>query len=106
MCHAPPEIAKASPMADRRGMDTYRLSPYPGKLGDPRWRLSRITEEAWVRAETSGQARSKVANATMAVSAPLGRSPWYDEAFTRCVVDAARDDVPDHGVVTSGGQHL
>jgi hypothetical protein len=87
-------------------MDTYRLSPNPDKLGYPRWRFSRTTKEVWVRAVTSGQARSKVANATMALSAPLGRSPWYDEAFARCVVDTARDDVPDHGVVTSGGQHL
>jgi hypothetical protein len=80
-------------------MNTYRLSPNPATLGDPRWRLSRITEEVWVRAETRGQARSKVANATMVVLTPLGRSPWYDDAFTSCVMDASRYDVPDNAVI-------
>jgi hypothetical protein len=88
-------------------MYTYRLSPNPDKLGYPRWRFSRTTKEVWVRAVTSGQAWSKVANATMAVyGTPLGRSPWYDDAFTSCVVDVTRDDVPDDAVVTSDGHHL
>jgi hypothetical protein len=94
-------------MADRsEEMNTYRLSPTPATLGYPRWRLSRTTKEVWVRAVTAGQARSKVANATMAVSAPLGRSPWYDDAFTSCVLDTARDDVPDDAVVTADGHRL
>jgi hypothetical protein len=100
------KIAKARPNRPGQEMHTYRLSPNPATLSDPRWRLSRITDVVWVRAETSGQARGKVANTTMAVSAPLGRSPWYDDAFANCVMDTARDEVPNDAVVTSDGHPL
>jgi hypothetical protein len=90
-------------------MPVFRLDPIRTTLKDPRWQRSSVTECVWVRADSSDDARDKVAHATLSYVSRAGWimfSPWYDDSFAICVMDTARTDVPEDTIIRASGQSL
>jgi hypothetical protein len=93
-------------------MSVYRLSPISTTLGGRRWRTSCVSDVVWILAETPGEARERVASATVEFSRPTGRfapmvqSPWLDETLALCVLDTSKTDVPYGVVIAADGRQF
>jgi hypothetical protein len=91
-------------------MNIYRLDQI--KHNDSSLELSTVKECILVGAESANAARDLAALNTMQCKtispgySPKRRSPWLDDAVTRCVWDTSRTDLQMGDAVTSAGQRL
>jgi len=90
-------------------MPTYRLNPI--NPDDPVWRaLSSVQQVVWAAAESTDDARKRVADKTRITAKSVGRfariqqSPWLSDSLATCVLDTARFDVPSAVVVKADGR--